>query len=214
MDRWRGKAQDGVALRFPSKGTTSVTDSIKQRSVAVTPKGFNHVVLNVRDMDESHHFWCDLLGFKQVGELQPRGDGRPQVKMRFYSGVVGDVNHHDLALVERPDIPAPDEPWDMFKGDKAVNHLAVTYPDRESWLEQVKWLEDQGALVNPLRIDHGMTHSVYIADPNGYGVEVLYELPDEIWRHDIDGALNYAVVLPSDQIYTDTTDYETDFTRR
>ena len=36
-----------------------------------------------------------------------------------------------------------------------------------------------------LRVNHGMTHSVYINDPNGYGVEVLYELPREMWaeRH-------------------------------
>jgi catechol 2,3-dioxygenase len=184
-----------------------------KRSVAVTPKGFNHVVLNVRDMEESHHFWCDLIGFKQVGELHPREDGIPSMKMRFYSGVVDDVNHHDLALVERSDIEAPTEPWSMFEGTRAVNHLAVTYPDRESWLEQVTFLEEQGALVNPLRVDHGMTHSVYIADPNGYGVEVLYELPTEVWRHDIDGALNYAKVLPPDQVFTDDTDYETDFTK-
>ena len=32
-----------------------------------------------------------------------------------------------------------------------------------------------------------MTHSVYIADPNGHGIEVLYELPREVWEHDIEG---------------------------
>lgn len=191
-----------------------MSESINKRTVAVTPQGFNHVVLNVRDMEESHHFWCDLIGFKQVGELHPSADGTPpSMNMRFYSGVVDGVNHHDLALVERPEIGHPEGEWSMQTTTRAVNHLAVTYPDRESWLEQVKFLEDQGALVNPLRIDHGMTHSVYIADPNGYGVEVLYELPEEIWRHDIDGALNYAKILPRDQVYTDTTDYETDFSQ-
>lgn len=188
-----------------------MAESIKKRTTAVTPKGFNHLVLNVRDIEESHHFWCDLLGFKQVGELKGRDDDIPSMTMRFYSGVVEDVNHHDLALVERPAIPAPTEPWSMFDGVQAVNHLAITYPDRESWLEQVQYLEDQGALVNPLRVDHGMTHSVYIADPNGYGVEVLYELPEEVWRDDIDGALNYAKVLPPDQVLTDSTEYETNF---
>jgi hypothetical protein len=34
-----------------------------------------------------------------------------------------------------------------------------------------------------------MTHSVSINDPNGYGVEVLYELSRDIWEGDIDGAL-------------------------
>jgi catechol 2,3-dioxygenase len=183
---------------------------VKKRSAAVTPRGVNHLVLNVRDMDESHHFWCDLLGFRQVGELKPRTDGVPSMKMRFYSGVVDDVNHHDVALVEREGLPTPPAEWSMFAGASAINHIAITYPDRESWLEQVQYLKDQGVKMN-LRVNHGMTHSVYINDPNGYGVEVLYELPAEVWENDIDGALNYAEVLPPEQLLVDDTNYRTDF---
>jgi catechol 2,3-dioxygenase len=43
-----------------------------------------------------------------------------------------------------------------------------------------------------------MTHSVYIHDPNGYGIELLYELPRSMWENDIDGALNYSVRLPTE----------------
>ena len=43
-----------------------------------------------------------------------------------------------------------------------------------------------------------MTHSLYIHDPNGYGVEFVYDLPKEIWKDDIDGALNYAKNLPTE----------------
>ena len=189
-----------------------MSDTIRKRTAAVTPRGVNHLVLNVRDIDESHRFWCDLLGFKQVGELHPRADGIPSMTMRFYSGVVDDVNHHDIALVERPGLPAPPAEWSMFDGACAINHIAITYPDRESWLEQVQFLKDSGVNMN-LRVNHGMTHSVYINDPNGYGVEVLYDLPIEVWQGDIDGALNYAQVLPPDQLLVDTTDYETDFSR-
>jgi catechol 2,3-dioxygenase len=48
------------------------------------------------------------------------------------------------------------------------------------------------------RVNHGMTHSVYIADPDGHGIEVLYELPREVWAGDIDGAQNYAEMLPTE----------------
>ena len=191
-----------------------MSEEIKKRTSAVTPRGFNHLVLNVRNIEESHRFWCDMLGFKQVGTLKPRpaDSKRPQMTMRFYSGMTDDINHHDLALVEVPTLPETPE-WNLAGNGCAINHMAITYPDRESWLEQVKFLEDQGALTNPLRVDHGMTHSVYITDPNGYGVEVLYELPEEVWRNDIDGALNYANILPSDDLYTDTTEYETNFAK-
>ena len=43
-----------------------------------------------------------------------------------------------------------------------------------------------------------MTHSLYIHDPNGYGIEFVYDLPKEIWKDDIDGALNWAKVLPTE----------------
>lgn len=170
----------------------------------VRPGGLNHLVLNVRDLEESHHFWCDLLGFEQVGELHDE----PELTMRFYAG--GD-NHHDIALVERPSVPAPAEDWSMVAGSCAVNHIAVTYPDQASWKQQVEWLRSQGVKMN-LRIDHGMTHSVYINDPNGYGVEVLYDLPREVWEHDVDGALNYARLLPTEgDELTDETEYVTNF---
>ena len=35
----------------------------------VTPVGLNHLVLNVRDIEESHRFWTEIVGFKQVGEI-------------------------------------------------------------------------------------------------------------------------------------------------
>ena len=178
-----------------------MSETISRRTEPVTPTGVNHLVLNVRDMEESHHFWSGLLGFKQVGKLKPRGDGIPSMNMQFYSGVVEDVNHHDLALVERQGLPEPPDQWSMFEGTSAVNHIAITYPDRDSWLEQVQFLKEHGVPMN-LRVDHGMTHSVYVNDPNGYGVEVLYELPEEIWKGDIDGALNYAVLLPEEELLT------------
>ena len=74
----------------------------------VTPVGVNHVVLNVRDIEESHRFWTEVIGLKQVGALRPRADMGTMPKMRFYSGDHGGkMTHHDVAIVENPNLPAP-----------------------------------------------------------------------------------------------------------
>jgi catechol 2,3-dioxygenase len=167
-------------------------------SQAQTPRGVNHVVLNVRNLEESHRFWTEVIGFRCVAGLEPR-PGR--LKMRFYSGVSehGTVSHHDLALaeIEGDTPPAPQETWSMKPRAIGVNHLAICYPDRESWLRQLEHLRAKGVVFHR-RINHGMTHSVYISDPNGHGIEVLYELPREVWEHDINGAQNYAEQLPTE----------------
>ena len=166
---------------------------------AVAPTGVNHIVLNVSDIDRSHAFWTDILGFEQVGELHPT-DARPNPPtMRFYSGHEhGDVNHHDLALVEiAADDSARDTTWTLQSPRPGLNHVAITWPDRDAWQKQLNFMQSRG--VEFLRrINHGMTHSVYIADPDGHGIEVLYELPADVWQGDIDASLNYVESLPTE----------------
>jgi catechol-2,3-dioxygenase len=163
----------------------------------VTPTGLNHLVLNVRDLEESHRFWTEVLGFRQVGELKATPQRPNPNKMRFYSGDHdGKMNHHDVALIENTAIPAPLAET-ANATPTAISHIAITLPNREAWLRQLKYLQDRGVKFNR-RIEHGMTHSLYINDPNGYGVELLYELPREVWEGDIDAALNFAVALPTE----------------
>ncbi|HUB46354.1 MAG TPA: VOC family protein [Acetobacteraceae bacterium] len=166
----------------------------------MTPVGLNHLVLNVRNLEESHRFWTEMLGFRQVGEVRPRPDRAVTPKMRFYSGDHGGgrMNHHDIALVENPNLPEPPAEWSMYGGTPcAVNHIAIALPDRETWLRQLDYLQRKGVKFDR-RVEHGMTHSLYIHDPNGYGVELLYELPREVWEGDIDGALNFSKALPTE----------------
>jgi catechol 2,3-dioxygenase-like lactoylglutathione lyase family enzyme len=165
----------------------------------VRPRGLNHLVLNVRDIEESHRFWTEVIGFTQVGELHATAQRPNPPKMRFYSGDRGggQLNHHDIALVENRDLPAPPKDWAMFGMPVAVNHIAISLPSREAWLQQLEYLQQKGVTFDR-RVEHGMTHSLYIHDPNGYGIELLYELPRDVWEGDIDAALNYAVPLPTE----------------
>src|ERR1041384_5458303 len=92
---------------------------------AVTPRGVNHIVLNVRDIEVSHRFYTGTLGFKRVAALKPK-PARPPLTMRFYSGVdeQGHVNHHDIALCQLPkhDGPAAAE-WDLHPHRPGINHV-------------------------------------------------------------------------------------------
>jgi catechol 2,3-dioxygenase-like lactoylglutathione lyase family enzyme len=161
---------------------------------AEPPRGVNHLVLNVRDLEISHRFWTEIMGFRCVAELKPI-PGRRRPKMRFYSGLDarGDVTHHDLALAEVPEADgrggADREEWSLQPRRVGLNHVAITWPDRESWLKQLAFLRSKGVPFHR-RVNHGMTHSVYISDPDGHGIELLYELPREAWEGDIDGALS------------------------
>ncbi|HEX5370897.1 MAG TPA: VOC family protein, partial [Dehalococcoidia bacterium] len=74
---------------------------------AVRPAGVSHLVLNVRNLEESEHFWTQIMGFERVGEL------KHGMKMRFYRGGTPG-HHHDLALneVANPPDSGPAE-WSM-----------------------------------------------------------------------------------------------------
>ena len=87
------------------------------KRAAVTPVGLNHLVLNVRNMEESHRFWTETVGFKQVGELHATPKRPNPPKMRFYSGDHGGgaMSHHDIALIENPNLPAPPAEWSMTR---------------------------------------------------------------------------------------------------
>ena len=161
----------------------------------------NHLVLNVRDIEASHRFYTELLGFEQCAELSHT------MTMRFYRG--SRSTHHDLALCEVNEPAAADDPerWSMEPRSVGINHFAIAYPDRDSWLAQLRHLKANGVEFI-VRGNHGMTHSAYIADPDGYGVEVLYNLPSEVWQDDVDAALNYFEYLPPEEELEDNTDYQ------
>jgi catechol-2,3-dioxygenase len=164
-----------------------------------------HLALMVRDIDASHRFYTEAVGFEQCGKID-----RPGIDFRFYRGA--EDRHHDLALVQTPDpsaFPPADTEWQMASNKVGVNHLAICYPTREDFLERLAVLQEMGIEFRQ-RGKHGMTHSVYVSDPDGNGVEFLYELPESVWVGDVNAALNYWEDLPKEgaAALEDPTDYK------
>ncbi len=168
--------------------------------------GVNHLVLNVRDIEKSHTFYTEGLGFSQCGALGPQFP----MQMRFYQCRPG--SHHDVALVQmgNPEAAPPVKEWDLVGGESvnAINHYAIGYT-QEQFTKQLEYMKQSGVKF-AIRGEHGMTHSCYVVDPDGNGIEILYELPQEVWEKDIDGALNYFVPTPNegDEALVDNTDYK------
>lgn len=152
-----------------------------------TPR-ISHLVLNVRDIEASEKWYTENLGFEKCGQL--RVPPESNIDMRFYRG--DGLHHHDIALVQIPD-PENAPPvidWKMFPDMPGIVHIAIDYGDRDGFLHRIKHLQDNGVEF-AVRGNHGMTHSAYIVDPDGNGIEVIYDLPSEVWEDDVDAALSF-----------------------
>jgi len=150
----------------------------------------NHAVLWVRDARASAEFYTSVLGFEAVATM-----GDQAVFLR----AGGSTNDHDLGLFgvgDRPQ-PAPHSP--------GLYHLA--------W--QVNTIEDLAALRTKLiaarslvgESDHGVSKSLYAADPDGIEFEVMWAVPRANWpsgptttRLDLDAELaRWAALDTADQ---------------
>jgi catechol 2,3-dioxygenase len=90
----------------------------------------------------------------------------------------GDYHHHiGLNTFESAGgtPPAP--------GHTGLYHVAFLYPDRRELARAVARLLERGYPIDH-GTDHGGTVSVYLADPDGNGIELYYDLPRETWFDD------------------------------
>ena len=108
----------------------------KEAAVAATRPSHpsvNHLVVNVRDIEASHRFYCEGLGFEQCGQLETPFTSN--IDMRFYRGHPD--HHHDFALAQIPDpASAPPVPeWgDVHQPSRASpTSRWRTAPARSGW---------------------------------------------------------------------------------
>jgi len=133
------------------------------------PLRIGHVVLKVRDLDRSLAFYRDFLGFQVVSELSN--------VMIFLS--VGGENHHDLALL-RVGQQAP-SPLPTAVG---LYHVAVQLADWDAVRAAHALLTERGLLKGA--VDHGVTRSLYTADPDGNEIELYCDAPRAEWEGRVD----------------------------
>jgi catechol-2,3-dioxygenase len=141
-------------------------------------KELGHIVLYVRDIERSARFYRDVLGWRQI---VPEADGSSPLRapVAAFSAPSGRT-HHELLLIEvGPD--AASQPEGRRVG---LYHFGLKVGDSDDELrEALDRLQDAGTPVLGAS-DHTVTHSLYIADPDGNEIELYIDVPGVDWRAD------------------------------
>jgi catechol-2,3-dioxygenase len=140
--------------------------SSQTSAVSIPVARLNHAVLYVRDASTAADFYSRVFGF----EVVESAFGGRAVFMRSAGG----DNHHDLGLFSvGPDAPrAP-------RGSTGLYHLAWEVPTIDDLASAARVLSEAGALGGAS--DHGVSKSLYGADPDGNEFEIMWRVPREAW---------------------------------
>jgi len=126
------------------------------------PTGWGHAVLKVRDLARSERFYTEVIGFRVAGR---------RTGMCFLS--LG-KQHHDLALYEagpRAQMPGA--------GNLGVVHLAFAMASEGALRGFYASLKGKAQILGA--VDHVVSRSFYITDPDGYILEFYASAPMEEW---------------------------------
>ena len=135
--------------------------------------GIGHVHLKVADLDRSLAFYCGVLGF----ELQGRMGGQAA----FISA--GGYHHHIGLNTWESAGGSPPAP-----GTTGLYHAAILYPTRRALADALRRLADAGVSLDGAS-DHGVSEALYLRDPDGIGLELYWDRPEDQWPRDASGGI-------------------------
>ncbi|MDH3731708.1 MAG: VOC family protein [Acidimicrobiia bacterium] len=129
-------------------------------------KELGHVVLYVRDLDRSRAFYRDVLGFPEIVATPP------------IAAFSTPRTHHELLLIEVGEDAAALPPGRRV----GMYHFGLKIGDSDDELRQaVDDLAEAGVTIMGAT-DHTVSHSLYIADPDGNEIELYIDVQPEVWR--------------------------------
>ncbi|HNI35880.1 MAG TPA: VOC family protein [Microthrixaceae bacterium] len=134
---------------------------------------FHHVALATPDIEATHRFYTEAMGFHLVkAVVAPTPEGGWAKHVFYDTGGGGMIAFWDLHVEALPtvrgaisrDLGLPE--W--------VNHLAFDAPDHESFAASLKRWAALG--LDVFDIDHEFCRSIYTVDPTGTLVEWCHDL--------------------------------------
>jgi catechol 2,3-dioxygenase len=132
-----------------------------------------HVHLTVSDLERALGFYRDALGFDVTSRY-----GRDAV---FLSA--GGYHHH-IGLNTWAGRGAPQP----AQGTTGLYHFAILYPDRRTLARAVRRVLDHGVQLEGAA-DHGVSEAIYLRDPDGNGIELYRDRPEDEWPRGPDGTI-------------------------
>lgn len=128
-----------------------------------------HVVLYVTDLTRMADFYESTLGFRQIAREWPTA--------LFSAG----RTHHELLLIEVGGSARPaGRAHEMHPGLYHIGFKIGDGPDAAK--ETYRELQEKGVTIVGAT-DHGVTHSIYILDPDGNELELYADVSDA-WKTD------------------------------
>ncbi|WP_088318547.1 VOC family protein [Kineosporia sp. R_H_3] len=136
-------------------------------------KELGHLVLYVRDLATSVHFYRDVLGWRPIldGTLGPN----PMPVAAF--NAPGGRTHHELLLIEVGRDAAALPPGRRV----GMYHFGLKVGTSDDELREALATLRANDVTVLGASDHGMTHSLYIADPDGNEIELYIDVPGVDW---------------------------------
>nr|WP_087575602.1 VOC family protein [Sphingomonas sp. CDS-1] len=144
----------------------------------------HHLAIAVRNIDATHYFYTEVMGFRLVAAVKRQAPGDGWTKHLFYD--MGDGNliaFWDLRGIENVQLAADAWRSSISTGlglPGWVNHIAFECADQADYEKcKQRWL-DNGYHVS--EVDHDFIRSCYTYDPDGNWVEWTYrcrELTEE-----------------------------------
>lgn len=141
----------------------------------VVPAGtrIGHIHLKVSDIDRALEFYQGILGF---GLQQRYGQQAVFLSAGGY--------HHHIGLntwESKGAGPPPPRSTGLY-------HTAILYPTRKDLATVFKRIINANYPITGAA-DHGVSHAIYLNDPDGNGVELYWDLLEKDWPRDEDGGL-------------------------
>lgn len=119
-----------------------------------------HTAVWVSDLEATKAFYLDALGLEHAWDFELEGT------VNFYVSGDGDA---EIQFKYDPDRDEPVDP-------AGIDHLAVSVDDTDAMLEHLQAETGCELLAGPMVVEAADVYVAFVADPDGYGVELVEDL--------------------------------------